>query len=55
MNKRGAAFNTLCDDGWAGRLPRTLVTDRAISFGALLVWGGGVCMAGSWTGIRRHR
>ena len=33
-----STFHKLCDDGWAGRLPRTLVTDRAISFGALVVW-----------------
>ncbi len=38
MNKRSAAFDKLCSDKWAARLPRGIVTDRSISFGALLVF-----------------
>ena len=32
------AFDKLCADAWAVQLPRSLVTDRSIPFGALIVW-----------------
>ena len=32
------AFEKLCGDSWAARLPRSLTTDRSIPFGAVVVY-----------------